>query len=306
MKKKHVVIVTQSAQHLFPANRRTIVGMSRAAQPAIVFPTANKEGLYRFPDGEVYLRVPGLKHIERATIVHSGYPDPSGGIIELLMILNILRKYAPNMERAHVIFTSMQYARQDNAWYDGELNMAQMLIDMLDLRFGVNAISTIDAHFAREDWVRPYSILTDVSAVENLMDKAIADYPGIIFVTPDAGAQRRIRIKMAAGAKKKRANSFDVSVMLDEKFASVIKGKVVGVVDDILSTGNTLVRFAEQARKLGAKKVVALITHGVGSAGISRVQKEFDGLYLTNTINHPEANVDIRGLVDTCILQDRL
>ncbi len=302
MKRTHAVIVTQSAQHLFPADKRSIPGIAKDAQPAIIFPTANKEGLYRFPDDEAYLRIPGLRQVEQATVVHSGYPDPNGGLIELFMTLSILRQYAPKLRHTHVIFTSMPYARQDKAWYDGELNMAKTLIDMIDLKFGVSVISTIDAHFAHESWAREYSELINVSAVEHLLDKATADHADIVFVTPDAGAQRRINIKLAAGAKKKRSNSFDVSVMLDEKFAAVIKGKTVGVVDDLVSTGTTLVRFAEQARKLGAKKVVALLTHGVGEKGISLIQREFDGLYLTNSINRAEANVNVRSLIDTCIV----
>jgi ribose-phosphate pyrophosphokinase len=222
--------------------------------------------------------------------------------MELIMILSILRQYAPKLKHTHVIFTSMPYARQDKAWYDGELNMARTLVDMLDTKLGVSTISTIDAHFAYETWVGKYPNLCNASAVETLMTKTSADHPDIVFVTPDAGAQRRITVKMAAGAKKKRWTSFDVAVMLDEKFADVIRGKTVGVVDDIVSTGNTLVRFAEQARKLGAKKVVALLTHGVGENGISLIQKKFDGLYLTNTINRGEANVSVRNLVDMCIL----
>lgn len=69
------------------------------------------------------------------------------------------------------------------------------------------------------------------------------------------------------------------------------------MVDDILETGETLLRFYDFAKKSGAKKVVALITHGILPIGISKIKKKYFKLYLTNTVNQKKANIDITDLI---------
>ena len=72
---------------------------------------------------------------------------------------------------------------------------------------------------------------------------------------------------------------------------------MIGVVDDILETGGTLDRFYTECKKLGAKKLIVLITHGTLSSGISRIQKKYSKLYLTNTVRQKQANIDITDLI---------
>lgn len=281
-----LVIATQAARHLLVG-----VAPSLSTSTQIVSPTPNKEGLYHFPDGEVYLRIPGLNHVERVVILHSGYPDPNAGLIELYMMLDIIQNYSS--AKVDVYFACMPYARQDNAYYDGELNMAWALIDTLRSRYRVRRIWTVDAHFVNKNWAGVEDLakngVTNVTAyTELLMDRARQDHPSIMFMAPDAGSTRRTHLK---GAKKKRETSYSVTVDLDKKFANQVRGKVIGVVDDLLSTGTTLERFYQKVKSYGAREVYALITHGVNSSGIDRTLALYDGLYLTNTINQPQANV---------------
>ena len=262
-------------------------------------PIGNKEGKYRFPDGEVYLRVPEIEHADHVTIIHSGYPDPNDGLIELYMLLDVIGQYGKLRSRPEVIFTAMPYARQDKAYYRGELNAAETLCKTLLKRYGVGQITTIDAHFANEGWSRKLPIF-NVSASGTLIDAARADHPGIVFMAPDAGSTRRSRIK---GAKKIRKNSYEVQVSLGEEFSDIIKGRDVAVVDDILATGTTLECFYHEARKSGAEKVFALITHGVCREGIDRIHAVYDGLYMTNSVKWSESNVPVNDLVWGLILK---
>jgi phosphoribosylpyrophosphate synthetase len=81
-----------------------------------------------------------------------------------------------------------------------------------------------------------------------------------------------------------------------------LKGKIVGVVDDIIETGGTLLRFYEVLEKAGAKKIIVLATHGVSASGIAKVKKQYLKLYLTNTIKQKGANIDITELIfKTCL-----
>ena len=159
--------------------------------------------------------------------------------------------------------------------------------------YGVTRLYAIDPHFGGKPWVsrHPFTML---SALPLLQEAAVRDYADIVFLAPDKGAQRRTGFQ---GFDKARLNSAEVSITCSAEVAARIKGRSVGIVDDLLETGGTLAKCAEKARECGAIKVVALVTHGVLSAGIKRVLRMFDGLYLSNTIKRSEANVDVTEII---------
>lgn len=289
MKKTQIIIPTSSARHLFASEMFPgITGVD------LVLPLPNKDGSWQFPDKEVYVRIPGLKNADHVVVVHSGYPDPNAGLIELIMTLTIIRKYSKNEKmKIEVIFTAMPYARQDNDYFDGELNMAKNLIEMLVNCYNVSFITIFEAHFAGKKWMEELPV-RNISFSEVLMNQAAADHPGIVFISPDAGAARRSHVK---GGKKKRQNSHDVEVSFAKEFRSKIRNNTVGLVDDLLSTGSTLLRAKEQCMKLGAKKSVAIVTHGVNDEGINRIRANFDDLYMSDSINRTGKIVSIRPLL---------
>jgi len=136
----------------------------------------------------------------------------------------------------------------------------------------------------------------NISAIPLLIKRIKEDFSqDVLLLSPDKGGKRRTKIP---GLKKKRINSFKV-----KQFSSKIiaKGKIIGVVDDIIGTGGTLLRFYEFAKNAGAEKIIALITHGVLDTGIKKIKKRFTKLYLTNTIDKKEANVDITDLISRAL-----
>ena len=204
------------------------------------------------------------------------------------MILQILKD---RKIRPEIFFTYFPFCRQDKTFELGETNVAENLIRKLIDYYGVRKIYSIDPHFGKTAWVKKYPIVS-ISAVPLLIKRIKEDFGrDILLLSPDKGGKRRTGI---SGLNKKRINSFKV-----KHFSSKIsvKGKTIGVIDDIIGTGGTLLRFYEFAKSSGAEKIIALITHGVLDAGIKKIKKRFTKLYLTNAINKKEANVDITDLV---------
>jgi ribose-phosphate pyrophosphokinase len=188
---------------------------------------------------------------------------------------------------------------QDHACNPGETNAAEDLVSKLINYYKVKQIYVIDAHFFGRDWVNNYPIVK-VSAVDLLKKNALEKYPEAVFLAPDVGSQIRTKL---TGAKKKRHNSFEVSIECDADFKNVVNGKIVGVVDDIVETGGTVSKFAEECRLNGAKEVIALITHGVLVSGIKRLETAYSAVYLTNSIKREDANVDVSGLILDAIIK---
>lgn len=278
------MIFTSAAEYLAPLLKEKMPSAD------FVFLNKNKESKRFFPDGEIYARLACADRLkkQRVIVLHSGSPNPNEGIIELELILQILKDHQIEPE---VFFTYFPYGRQDKAFLEGETNAAENLLKKLVDYYKVKKIYAIDPHFGEMPWAEKYP-LASVSAIPFLMQEAKKDLgPDMLFLSPDKGGKRRTGL---AGFNKTRLDSFDVVLASsDIKF----QGRVVGAVDDILATGGTLCRFYDSAKAAGAEKIVALISHGPMPAGIERVKSTFSKLYLANTINAKEANIDISGLI---------
>jgi len=281
---KTFVIFTSAAKYLATNLRK------KASNLEFIFLGKNKEGRRFFPDGEVYIRIPKINKLKnkRVIVLHSGIPNPNSGLIELEMILQILKDHKIKPE---VFYTYFPQRRQDKVFQLGEANVAESLVKKLINYYKVRRIYVIDPHFGKTEWVKKYPVIS-ISIVPFLAEKIKEDFgENILFLSPDKGGKRRTGI---FGLNKKRINSFQtepLSLKID------VRGKIIGVVDDIVGTGGTLLRFYEFTKNSGAEKIVALVTHGVLNMGVKKIKKRFTKLYLTNTINKKEANVDVVDLI---------
>tara|TARA_B100001250_G_C19439278_1_gene631027 strand:- start:93 stop:683 length:591 start_codon:yes stop_codon:yes gene_type:complete len=71
-----------------------------------------------------------------------------------------------------------------------------------------------------------------------------------------------------------------------------VSGKVVAIVDDMISTGGTICRASDALRNQGALEVYAACTHGLFTGGaLSRLSRHVDGVYTTDSLPNPRANV---------------
>jgi len=256
----------------------------------VISPDLSRDKKRYFPDGEVYMRILNADKLrdKRVIVLYSGAPRPNEGLMELELILQILRD---NNVKPEVFFTYFPYGMQDKVFDKGETNVAENLIEKLINYYKVKKIYVIDPHFGGRKWIKKYPIIS-ISAVSLLVEKAKKDFgKNILFFSPDIGGKRRTGFK---AMEKKRLSSFEVKM-----FPSRVnfKGKIIGVIDDMIKTGGTLLKFYEIAEKLEAKKIIALVTHGVMPVGISKIKKKYSKLYLTNTIKQKEANIDIIDLI---------
>ncbi len=264
--------------------------LTKAKNFRVILPDLSRDGKRYFPDGEVYVKIlkAGQLRNKRVIVLHSGAPKPNEGLVELELILQILRD---NKVKPEVFFAYFPYGMQDKVFEKGETNVAENLIEKLINYYKVKKIYTIDAHFWGRKWIKKYPII-NISAVPTLIKRAKEDFgKDIFFLSPDSGGKKRTQI---AGFKKERLNSFNVKML---PLNLNLKGKIVAVVDDLIETGGTLLKFCELAKKSGAQKILALVTHGVIPSGVLRTKKVYSKLYLTNTINQKEANVDIENLI---------
>ena len=136
-------------------------------------------------------------------------------------------------------------------------------------------------------------------AKQNLSEDELA------VISPDAGGMKRAELLREAleaafgrpigkGLAEKHRSA---GVVSGELFVGNVAGMTALIVDDLISTGNTLLRAAHSARKAGAKRVIALVTHGLFMQGAADVVADpaIDQVVVTDAVppfrlDHPATN----------------
>ncbi|MCW3474590.1 ribose-phosphate diphosphokinase [Limobrevibacterium gyesilva] len=115
----------------------------------------------------------------------------------------------------------------------------------------------------------------------------------VVAVSPDAGgAKRAEQFRQALGQLTAREvgsaymEKFRSSgVVSGELLAGDVRGKVAVIVDDLISTGGTLVRAAKACRAAGATRVFAAAAHGLFIDGAPELfAAGLDGIVVTDTV----------------------
>jgi ribose-phosphate pyrophosphokinase len=116
----------------------------------------------------------------------------------------------------------------------------------------------------------------------------------IVAVSPDAGGAKREErfrqgLQLLTGKEVGSAfmeKSRSAGVVAGKVLAGDVRGKVAVIVDDLISTGGTLVRAARACRAAGATKVYAAAAHGLFTGGASELLAEaaIDAIVVANTV----------------------
>lgn len=244
----------------------------------------------KFPDGEKYVRV--LGDAGEVTVVSSTFFPQDEHIIELLLIGDALREKGAEKLRAVVPYFG--YSRQDRVSKEGEPVSVRAVMRALGLYY--DELYVFDLH-------NPETLRFFPGKGVNLSPaRAIAEYfseklgDGIVLA-PDKGARERAKaVAQELGLEyshfeKRRISPTEVEM---RPVDVDVEGRNVLIVDDIISTGGTMIKAANLLREMGAKKVFVAATHGVFAEGaIERVSKAVDELAVTNTIPTPVSRISI-------------
>jgi ribose-phosphate pyrophosphokinase len=116
----------------------------------------------------------------------------------------------------------------------------------------------------------------------------------LCVVSPDTGGAKRaelVREALQALSSQPVGSGFaekhrSAGVVSGDLFVGDVEGATVLVIDDLISTGNTLMRTARAARQRGARRVIAMVTHGLFMSGSAEIFADpaIDRLVITDTV----------------------
>ncbi len=221
-------------------------------------------------------------------------------LVELLLMIDALRRASAN--RITAVIPYYGYAKQDKKTKGREPISAKLVANMLEVA-GAERIVTLDLHAAQIQgfFNVPVDNLTATPDLCNHLKQRGLQGDGIVVVSPDAGGVPRAeqfakRLKSRVAVIMKRRPQPDVSEVTH--VVGDVNGKTAVVVDDMISTGGTLVKAAEKLIELGATEVYTLATHGIFAGdAIEQLQNSpIKKVIVTDTI--PRAS-SIRDAIDS-------
>lgn len=265
-----------------------------------------------FPDHESYVLIPKIENLknEKVRIYHRLYPKQNKRILELMLILSRLKKETHDIE---LFAPYLPYARQDKENKKGEVVSADALCEILK-SFGVKKLITYDCHFLPKpgNFTRNGLKIENKSAGPELFAFAKKYFAkkDFVVVSPDEGssyftenakghctAHSLKKVRNESKAIEKTGIHAEICSMEGE---ADVKGKNVCILDDIISTGGTIIRAVVHLKSRGAKEIIVGATHGVfaGEKIAEKILKSScNRLFVTNAIfSNDDKNIVVLSL----------
>jgi ribose-phosphate pyrophosphokinase len=249
-----------------------------------------------FEDGEHKIRP--LETVRGADIfvlhsLHSG-PQQSANdkLCRLLFFIGALKD--AGAARVTALTPYLCYARKDRRTKSNDPVTTRYVASLFEA-VGVDAVVTLDVHnpAAFENAFRCPTVALTAAPLFVDYAKALPD-ERLCVVAPDAGGAKRADLlhealeaalgrSVGKGFAEKRRSA---GVVSGDLFAGEVEGATVLIIDDLISTGGTLVRAARAARRAGATRVVALVTHGLFMPGAETALADpaIDRLVVTDSV----------------------
>lgn len=264
----------------------------------------------RFSEGEIQVKIEENVRGKDVFIVQSTCPPPNENLMELLILIDALKRASAGRITAVVPYYG--YARQDRKDQPRVPITAKLVANLITVA-GADRLLTIDLHAGQIQgfFDIPVDHLYAVNIfVDYFLKLKIKD---LVVVSPDVGG-----IKMARAYAKRFSASLGIvdkrRVSPDEAEAIHILGDVenknVVIVDDLIATGSSLIEAVDALKAHKAKDIYAAITHPVLSGpAIKRVDKSpLKELVVTDTIpvddhkRHPKIRIlSVAGLLSEAI-----
>ena len=217
--------------------------------------------------------------------------DINDGLMELLIMINACK--TASARRITAVIPNFPYARQDKKDKSRAPITAKLMANMLQVS-GCNHVITMDLHASQIQGF--FNVPVDNLYAEPSTLRWIRENLPVkdcVIVSPDAGGAKRatsIADSLDLGfalIHKERARANEVSRMV---LVGDVSDRVAIIVDDMADTCGTLVKAADILIQNGARKAIAIVTHGIlsGNAIEALNNSKLEKVVVTNTVPHEE------------------
>jgi len=249
-----------------------------------------------FEDGEHKARPLETVRGAEVFVLHSLYGGPEQSandkLCRLLFFIGALKD--AGAARVTAVTPYLCYARKDRRTKLNDPVTIRYVAGLFEA-VGTDTIVTLDVHnpAAFENAFRCQTVALTAAPIFVDYVKRLSN-ERLCVISPDTGGAKRAdllheALEAALGrpvgkgfADKRRS----AGVVSGDLFVGDVGGATALIIDDLISTGGTLVRAARAARKAGATGVIALVTHGLFMPGAEAAVRDpaIDRIAVTDSV----------------------
>ncbi len=255
--------------------------------------------VHRFPDGESKLTLPDK--LPEAAILCRSLDHPNDKLIELLLAARTAREHG--VKHLTLVAPYLCYMRQDIAFHPGEAVSQRIVGRFLAELF--DKVVTVDPHLHRIERLEqaiPGREAIALGTAEVMREFLQQNTTHPLLIGPDGESEQWVRaIAEPAGldyavATKERLGDREVRISLPEHD---YRQHEVILVDDMISTGRTLINVTRQLKRQGAGTIHCLVTHALFSDDVTQALHDegIEHIWSSDSIRHPSNAVTLAPLL---------
>ena len=226
----------------------------------------------------------------------TNHMSPDDHFMDIKRVIGAIMGHASSISVAMpLLYESRQHKRKGRE----SLDCAAALQELQSC--GVKEVLTFDTHDPKVDNAIPYTAFDNIyptnMILSNFIDNEDIDFKKLLMISPDTGAMDRARyfadmLKTDVGVFQKRRDYEKVidgknPIVAHDYLGKDVNGLNVIVVDDMISSGSSMLEVAYELKRRGAAKIYMTATFAIFTDGIDEFDKAyndgvFDKLYTTN------------------------
>lgn len=258
-----------------------------------------------FPDGESKITLTGQPRKGRMIVVNSTYPPVDTNLMQTLSLVYKARQFS---DKVTAVIPYIGYARQDREFLSGEVVTMSVVAKLLKAA-GASSVVVVDIHskIGMKHFGIPIKNVSAVSYLAKHFKKMNLKNP--LVVSPDLGGAKRAEefaefygSDYIALKKQRDRKTGKVQIMITD--VDGVIGHDLILVDDMISTGGSIIKATEFLKKQKCRRIFVACTHAllidgaekkIKGAGVSRIIS-------TNTIPNNTSAVDVSEAIAKAVL----
>ena len=243
----------------------------------------------KFPEGEIHIQIQDNIRGKDVFIIQSTCSPPNDHLMELLILIDAARRASAS--RITAVLPFYGYARQDRKDKPRVPITAKLVANLL-VSSGADRILALDLHAGQIQgfFDVPVDHLYSINVIIKYFLKK--HLKNLVVVSPDVGgiklarAYSKLLDAPLAIVDKRRESAEKTSVM---HIIGEVKNRNVMIVDDLISTGSSIVQAIKALKEAGSLDVYAAIVHPIlAGPAVERIQKsELKELVVSDSIPIP-------------------
>lgn len=256
-----------------------------------------------FPDGERKITI-SEKPSGTIIIVNSTHPPTDSNLVQTFFLIHKSRQYA---SKVIAVIPYLGYMRQDIEFLPGEIVTSAVVAKSL-FACGASKVVTVDIHskLALNYFDIPIHNVSAIPKLAQYFKKMNLNHP--LVVSPDlfwSNHAKEFASILGADsiALNKQRNRKTGRLKIIQSKKTDLMGRDIILVDDMISTGNSMIKAAQYLQDQNCGRIFACCTHGilVNDAEKRAKQAGIKKIVCTNTIPGKNSLVDVSDILADAI-----